>query len=322
MGNTVYVGSCSGTFYALNRETGEVRWSYDTKPDGGPNSFHGDALQTEDLIVIGTDGGKQAHVYAFEQMSGKVRWKYTVTTPAEDGSGISTDIVRDGNTLLATAQGDELLSLDLLTGRVRWTFSSKFDRSLPTWSNSPALDGKHVLFAGQDGVVYALEADSGKLVWERNVGASLTTSPALFNGTAYVGTRDGTFYRVRASDGGLLGSLKMYRKPWRSVATHGNDLVIQAEELTCLDMRSNQVRWAVKPPVGAEWMTARPYVWRNYVLAGDDKGHLLAYRLGDGALAWSHEFPGQKIRGIGVTEEFLYAGSITGMVYAFHPPKE
>ena len=56
MGEVVLIGSCAGTFYALDKKTGEVRWSYDIKKDGDQTSFHGNPLITEDLIIIGTDG--------------------------------------------------------------------------------------------------------------------------------------------------------------------------------------------------------------------------------------------------------------------------
>ena len=43
------------------------------------------------------------------------------------------------------------------------------------------------------------------------------------------------------------------------------------------------------------------------------------YKVGDGSLAWSHNFPGQLVRGIGITPDLLYLGTMRGMVYAFSP---
>src|SRR5687767_3923794 len=53
--NTVYVGSCAGIFYAFNKDTGEVRWTYDIRKDGKQTSFHGNPLIAGDVILIGTD---------------------------------------------------------------------------------------------------------------------------------------------------------------------------------------------------------------------------------------------------------------------------
>jgi len=55
-GDLVYVGSCSGTYFALNRSTGARRWTYDTRQDGDAAQFHGNPLITDDLVVTGSDG--------------------------------------------------------------------------------------------------------------------------------------------------------------------------------------------------------------------------------------------------------------------------
>ena len=46
-GSDVYVGSCSGSFFAFELDTGRVRWSYDTSRDVEHGQFHGEALVTE-----------------------------------------------------------------------------------------------------------------------------------------------------------------------------------------------------------------------------------------------------------------------------------
>jgi outer membrane protein assembly factor BamB len=103
VGKLLFVGSCSGNFYALNRDTGGVRWSYNIKQDGDQTSFHGDPLVAGDLILIGTDAGRQGHVYAFERTTGKVRWKYRVPSGVADDVGVASDIVRRGKYVYAVA---------------------------------------------------------------------------------------------------------------------------------------------------------------------------------------------------------------------------
>ena len=91
MGDLLFIGSCAGNFYALNKTTGELKWSYDIRQDGRQVSFHGNPLVINDLILIGTDKSCDpegiGHVYAFERESGKVRWKYRSTS-------VPTDIVQ------------------------------------------------------------------------------------------------------------------------------------------------------------------------------------------------------------------------------------
>lgn len=326
MGDTLYVGSCSGNFYALDKNTGQLRWSYNIHQDGDQTSFHGDPLVTRDLIIIGTDVGKQGHVYAFDRATGKVRWKYLVTTASDGDFGVASDIVQKGNSVYAVAQGDDLLCLDIVTGRLRWHFASHFDRTKSEWANSPLLVGNVVFFDGHDGLVYALDAASGKLVWETDLGSPLTTSPVLIADSIYAAT-SGHFYRLRAKDGAKLASIPIPGDPWRNVTlADGNLLALsdlgprKPEDLLCLNIASRRVQWTVAPPGGGGGV-AWPYVWHGEVLSSDT-GYLYAYRQTDGSLAWSHDFPGQLVRGVGVTPDMLYLGTMHGMIYAFTPPKQ
>jgi outer membrane protein assembly factor BamB len=325
VGDTLYIGSCSGNFYALDKNTGQVRWSYNIHQDGSQTSFHGDPLMTGDLIIIGTDIGKQGHVYAFDRATGKVRWKYLVTTSSNGDFGVASDIVRRGNSIYAVAQGDDLLCLDLATGKLRWQFASGFDRTRGEWANSPALAGNLVIFDGYDGFVYALDADSGKPIWKTNLGSPVTTSPIIAGGNIYAAT-SGHFYRLRATDGGKLDSITVQGEPWRNITLASGDLLAlcdlgpqKPEDTLCLNLAAQKVEWTAVPPGGGGGV-AWPYVWHSEVLSSDI-GHLYAYRQTDGSLAWSHAFPGQLVRGIGVTPDMLYVGTMQGMIYAFTPPQ-
>ncbi len=332
VGDLLLVGSCSGNFYALDKHTGQVRWSYNVHQDGDQTSFHGDPLITKDLVVIGTDIGKQGHIYAFDRATGKVRWKYLVTTQCKGDFGVASDIVRRGDAIYAVAQGDDLLCLDLATGKLRWHFASGFDRTKFEWANAPALQGHSIFFDGHDGTVYALNSASGRLEWKTDLHAAVTTSPVVIGDSLYAGT-SGRIYRLRTTDGAKLGSITIQGSPWRNVSITGHHLYAivdlgkgKPEQLLSLNLASERVQWSVEPPIAmrdpkADWdSTAWPYVWHGEVLASD-KGHLYAYRESDGSLAWSHEFPGKVVRGIGLTPNILYLGAMHGMVYAFAPER-
>lgn len=328
----LYIGSCSGNFYALDKNTGQVRWSYNIHQDGSQTSFHGDPLITHDLIIIGTDVGKQGHVYAFDRATGKVRWKYLVTTSCKNDFGVASDIVRKGSSIYAVAQGDDLICLDLASGQLRWHFASNFDRTQWAWSDSPAIAGRTVYFAGHDGVLYALDSSSGKLIWKTNLHAPLTTTPIIVRESVYVASA-GHFYRLRAKDGARVDSIAFSGDAWRNVSRAGHALYLMSdlgagepEDLLALNITNSSIQWHVEPPGAtphheAGWATAWPYLWHGEILASD-KGHLYAYRQNDGSLVWSHDFPGEFVRGIGITPNLLYVGTMHGMIYAFSPPQQ
>jgi outer membrane protein assembly factor BamB len=327
----LFIGSCSGNFYSLDKNTGEIRWIYNVRQDGDQRSFHGDPLVTSRLIIIGTDIGKQGHIYAFDRFTGKVQWKYLVTSCSKGDFGVSTNVIRRGSRLYAVAQGDDLLCLDLASGALVWHFTSRFDRTKFEWANAPVLLGNRVFFAGHDGTLYACDADSGKLLWKTDVGEPLTTSPVIVGHTLYVGA-SGRLYQLRVKDGAITSSANLPGQPWRNASIRrGHFFAIddlgrnKPEELISLNLGSGRIQWSVEPRISAStphpgWGTAWPYIWHNEVLASDN-GHLYAYRESDGSLAWSHNFPGQTVRGIGITRDVLYLGTMHGMIYAFRPPQ-
>ena len=309
VGDLLIVSSCNGLIRALDKKTGEVRWSYDIHKDGDQTEFHGDPLVTEKLIVIGTDG-KMGHVYAFEWLTGAVRWKYRV-----GWRGLASDVVRSGDNVYAVTLGDELVCLDLESGALKWSFRSSAPAKLFYWTSSPAVTGDRAYFGGLDGIAYAVDARSGKLIWKTDLGARVSSSIASRGRGIYVGTANRHVYRMDADSGKVLADLPVEAEPrWRLLVTNDSLLVFLGTQiLASLDLSLKEVRWSAR--ASQDWTSARPYVWHDTVLAGDGD-NLVAFRVSDGARGWSHQLSGM-IRGIGVSGEVLYVGTRKGLIFAF-----
>ncbi len=293
----------------LDKKTGQVKWGYDTQRDGEALSFHGDPLITKELLLIGSDG-KSGHVYALERSTGALRWKYDVPERR-----VASDVLRLGQNAYAVTLGDELLCLDLETGKPKWTFHSGFNGHDFHWTTSPALSGERIYFAGLDGIVYALDSQTGKLVWKKDLRARVTTSIALQGQNLYVGTAKRHVYRLDSGSGEVLGDMVTESEPrWTMVVAGESILVFLGEDvLASLDLLLKKVLWRAE--ASKEWTSARPYVWRGAVLAGNRR-ELVALRLSDGAREWSHQFP-ETVRGIGTSDEVLYVGSLKGPIFAY-----
>src|SRR5215469_3993639 len=95
--------------------------------------------------MIGTDGSI-GHIYAFDRTTGAVRWKYRV-----DQRGVASDVLRLASNAYAVTLGDELLCLDLATGKAKWTFHSGFSSQNFHWTSTPSLTAERIYFAGLDG---------------------------------------------------------------------------------------------------------------------------------------------------------------------------
>jgi outer membrane protein assembly factor BamB len=297
---------------ALDKKNGQVKWEYDIRKGGEQSQFHGDPLVTDKLLVIGTDG-KIGHVYAFERTTGAVRWKYKV-----DDRGVASDVIRLGENTYFVTLGNELVCLDLESGKFKWSFRSNYSGGGDCLTcSSPAVTEGHVFFGGLDGSAYSFDAQSGKLAWKRDLGAKVTTSAAIKGHDLYLGTAKRQLYRLNTESGEILGETAAQATAYGQLILASDSLFVFLgdELLASFDLDLKKLRWSAE--ASKEWTSARPYLWHNLVLAGNRR-ELVAIRTDDGAQEWSHQFP-ETVRGIGTSPDILYVGSLKGPIFAFSP---
>ncbi len=323
----IFLGSCSGNFYALDKFTGTPVWLYDIKKDGDQANFHGDPVLVHDLVVIGTDGPGTGSIYAFEKETGKVRWRFEA--PCKDTMcGVPTDLVHGRSKIYGVSFEDELWCLDAATGQPVWSFESGFDAASDTehsWTNTPAFADGRVFFSGLDGILYALDGETGEMIWHKNLGSPLVASALVGEQSVYTASADGWFYRLHFESGDILGRGKAGPTISRKPIFTGKEVLLfhnwlqEGGTLVCLEPTLDQKpRWRAQASESAKWSVPRPYLWKDRVLVGNHLGRLFAYKRTDGTLQWTHHLDGE-IKGIGISEGILYVGTFQGVLYALVP---
>ncbi|UCC49735.1 MAG: PQQ-binding-like beta-propeller repeat protein [Gemmatimonadota bacterium] len=305
-------------FFAFDTATGAVRWSYDIRQDGDQAYFHGEFLFAEDLVIVATDGEAVGHVYAFERTTGAVRWKYSA------GENVPSDVVRSGSLVFALTQGDELLALDLATGALRRRFSSSGERpGRPKFVSSPLVVDSHVYFSGRDGVLYALDAEAGEVIWKHDLGAPLTTSPVGRGNALYVGTQDGHLVRLNAADGETekqFNTADQIAVGYSLTVTDEGLLVplggraSSRDAWVLVDPELEAVRW--RRDNQERWTTIRPHLRDDVVVIGDGTGRVFVLGLGDGVERQTLKVEGA-VRSVGSAGDVLYVGTLEGLLYAY-----
>jgi outer membrane protein assembly factor BamB len=86
-----------------------------------------------------------------------------------------------------------MLCLDAATGTEQWRFDVSDGVHV-----RPAVDRRYVYFASRDGHCYCLDRKNGQLVWNRDLGSPIVSSPALARCTCHT---CGTSLYVAASAG-------------------------------------------------------------------------------------------------------------------------
>ena len=318
-GDLVYIGSCAGKFYALDKTTDALRWSYDIKKDGNQQSFHGNALFVDDLVLIGTDKSCApegiGHVYAFNKNTGVVRWKYRTTSA-------STDIVQAGSRIYFGSIQDTWTALNLKDGSVAWSFATAAANPDCNYPKSPVTDGVHLYVAALDGNLYSFDAENGKIAWKQKLPAEPSTSLVLKGGFLTIGASNNHIYRLKTDSGAIANETTMEAKPVGRPVIADNAVLFFLEdrtsktgEIVSLSNDLQTVRWAQR--FSPEAASERPYTSRGLVIAGNCRGELSAFRATDGAPQWKLSLKGC-IRSVGDSGDMLFAGAQEGTVYALH----
>ncbi len=267
----------------------------------------------------GTEGG---YVYAFEQQTGRLRWKYRA-------SGPSTGFVQMNNSIVFGTREDEWLSVAMDSGKVNWTFRDASPDPQCEIRTSPVTDGQGVYFVTHVGTVVELNA-SGHKVWSKRPSSPVTTSLFEYKDVLYFGTRDRHVYGVNPADGSPLEELTAPSIPkgrfaWSHNGERDSEYALASDEkdhnqgmLMAFSDEFGRLLWSRSSE--REWTSEQPHVWRDWVIAGNCKGELAAYRATDGKLAWSDHVKGC-IRSFGHDDSTLYIGVQEGTVYAYQPSK-
>lgn len=316
-GDLVYVGSCAGTFYALDKTTGAVRWSYDIKQDGNQQSFHGNPLFAGDLILIGTDKSCApdgiGHVYAFEKNTGALRWKYRTTSA-------STDIIQIGGRVFFGSIQDNWTALNLTDGTAAWSFSTHASNPDCILPKSPVADETHVYIGALDGLIYSLDATSGQITWKQKLAAQPSTSLALKDTSLFVGASDNHIYQLKADSGETKAHIAVEAMPVGRPTISGDSVFFFLEDrsqragyIVSLGTDLKKTRWTQRS--SPEWASERPSVLKGLVIAGNCRGSLMAFSASDGAQKWTLNLKGC-IRSVGDSGDTLFAGVQEGTIYA------
>jgi alcohol dehydrogenase (cytochrome c) len=200
----------NGIFYVLDRTTGEflkgqpfvkVNWVDGFDPKGRPIPVPGMAPSREGtLIYPGNQGGTNWYSPSYSPRTGLFyvpTWENTSTTylkgdkPPEfvEGRGFTGIFPRPGST--TDDVHSSIQAIDPKTGQKRWTHRL----AAPSTETGVLTTASDVLFSGgRDGAFFALDARSGKLLWQTNLGPSVAAGPMTYavNGKQYVSVMAGS----------------------------------------------------------------------------------------------------------------------------------
>ena len=198
------------TVYALRANDGKLRWQHPLDPAGDANDLteiQSSPVIASGMVIVGYDGhdnpGTRAGMVALDVRSGKQRWNFDSDRggPATGCGGVWSSPAVDATRRLVfagtancpssprgwNAYSESIFAVDLDTGVPKWSFQPRgasnndFD-----FAGAPNLFHAHgrplVGLGGKDGVYYALDRATGKLVWKATGSAPRVQAPNYSTG--------------------------------------------------------------------------------------------------------------------------------------------
>lgn len=170
-GDRLFVGTLDGEVLALDPDTGREKWRFAA----------GDAVVSTPAINQGSVvvGSFDNHVYRLEADTGKLLWKFDTGAPV-----VSSPAIHEGLVIIGSRSYD-LFGLNVADGSVRWRFYYWF-----SWVESSATVREGVAYVGSSdaGMVYAIDAVTGREIWSFDTAGSPWGAPAVTGDRVFIGS--------------------------------------------------------------------------------------------------------------------------------------
>ncbi len=196
---------------------------------------------------------------------------------------------------------------------------------------TPFFDGTALYAADVRGHVSAVAADTGRRLWEADVGQPVSGATGVGDGLVVVGTPKGRVIALNKEDGKQAWTAAVSSAVTTPPAVHGGVVVVQTADgkLTALGIADGKRLWVYErsEPALSLLGTAAPAIVDEYALSGFASGKAVALNLRDGRLLW--EFTVSQPRGrneverlvdvdapLLIVRDMLYAASYQGKIVA------
>jgi outer membrane protein assembly factor BamB len=318
------VGTDDGRLLALGREDGHLRWSYDAGA-GVPSS---PAVAGGVVYVESRDGA----IHAVSATTGRRIWRVStgpdLPYPWGHESGeryFSSPAVAGGLMIVGAGDGD-VYALTPATGAIRWRGHTE-----GRVRGSPAVADGKVVVGSYDGRIYAFALRTGKRLWRYDTEGttlfsgnfgydrrSIQSSPAISDGTVFVGARDGFLYAVDLATGALKWRFD-HHISWiiGSPAVTDGMLYVGSSDaafLQAVDAGTGQERWRT-PLNDIVWSS--PVASATHIYVGDGVGRFDVVDRKTGRVVTAFRTGAAVISSPTVAGHLAFVGSSDGGVYAF-----
>ena len=226
--DSVFALSADKKIYALDKHTGKLLWKYTS----GDRFAHQTAAIAEDTLYAKNE---DEALMAVDVATGTLKWSYPLdayayTSPAVCGSKI---VIEDIWSVKA---------IDRVSGKLAWEFDPRTDAGFGVqfYYGAPACSAD-IVFANAlhntstassgKSHVFAINVNTGELVWKKELPGHLESSPVVAGGVLYIGCDDNKIHALDVRNGAELWSFETdYYVRTFPVVTNGTLLVASSDQ--------------------------------------------------------------------------------------------
>lgn len=276
----VFAQDAQGYLYAIDTETGKLRWEKQLPVNGLPALIDG-LVAEKGVIYAGTGKG----LCAFETQTGKQLWK---NEGWGQGEGTTGTLTVGNGLLIGSAQWNALYGNDAETGKKLWAAS---ENGLRNRGASPAMHGS-LLYLISDKSFFILEAATGNVVVRKPLpyNVDVTSTPLLTDKEIIFGT---------AQRGLVALDRETLEEKWNCPV---NDALVY----TCPYTRKVSATIETSPVQAGNTV---------YVAASD--GTVYGVNKEDGKIIWKHATGAPVFGSVAISGNTLVFSDFGGNVYTF-----
>jgi outer membrane protein assembly factor BamB len=277
MGDTVYIGSKDKNLYALNKKTGQERWSF---------ASNSEVISTpvieEQTVLFGTTarGLEAGEFHAIYLQTGEEIWHLKT----EGAIYYSSPKIKNGIVYFGDKRG-YLYAIDAKTSKLNW----KFKAASSIMYSAPAITEEQVVVGTVNGELYAIDRATGQQNWLAKRDHPIVSAPIVDQDTIYyVSYRDknGILVAVDLEDGTKKWQMKFEGPIPYSIALKDNKIYLGSLEgkLYAIDIENQEQEWSFETPGE---IIAPPIVTESMIYFGDAGGNVYGLDKERGREEWT-----------------------------------
>ncbi|NQY63114.1 MAG: outer membrane protein assembly factor BamB [Alteromonadaceae bacterium] len=272
-----------------------------------------------------------------QQFKPEILWEKSVGDGVDGYFSRLKPVVAYGKVFSASRDGD-VVAFDVESGKEQWKVDlrdvddnqSFFARKKSALLSGGPIAGIDRVFIGsENGEVFALDANTGELIWQSKVKGEVIAAPAIDAGILVVNTSSGILKAFNASDGTDVWTVEQEVPPLSlrgvspPVIASGGVLVGSADgSLSVYLLEKGQQGWSteVGEATGSTELErvidvdVAPLIFGDKIYAISSKGNLTAVDLRSGRVLWKRQY--SSYRQLSIGGNVLYLTDIKGHVYA------